>query len=118
MPMRLAFCFFTIAVFVSVSAVSANRRSSGVGGQSSVKPGTGRERTSVNAGSYRSAGRLHKAVVSTDDPDALAQAKASGAFEIADYGSFRLLAIDENALERAKEKHAGGQKRGETGEQG
>lgn len=103
MRMRLAFCFFAIALFVSISAVSASRLSSGVGGRLSVKTGGVHQRSSISASSYRSPGRLHKAVVSTDDPDALAQARAAGAIEIADYGSFKLLAMDESALASAEE---------------
>ncbi len=96
MRMRLAFCFFAIALFVSISAVSASLRPSGADGRSSVKAGSVYGRNSINAGSYRSPGRLHKAVV----------AKSSGAIEIADYGSFKLLAMDESALASAEEKQS------------
>src|SRR5882724_2115243 len=103
MRMRLAFCFFAIALFVSISAVSASLRPSGADGRSSVKAGGVYGRSSIKAGSYRSPGRLHKAVVSSADTNALAQAKSSGAIEIADYGSFKLLAMDESALASAEE---------------
>ena len=106
MRMRLAFCFFAIALFVSISAVSASLRPSVAGGRSSVKAGSVYGRSSINAGSYRSPGRLHKAVVSSADANALAQAKSSGAIEIADYGSFKLLAMDESALASVEEKQS------------
>ncbi|HLF82664.1 MAG TPA: hypothetical protein VI837_00655, partial [Blastocatellia bacterium] len=103
MRMRLVFCFFAIALFVSISVVSASRLPSGVSGRLSAKAGSVHERNPVSASSYRSPGPLHKAVVSSDDSNAFAQAKAAGAIEIADYGSFKLLAIDESALEQAEE---------------
>lgn len=106
MRIRLAFCFFAIVLFVSISAVSASRLSSGSSGRSSVKGGGVHQRSSIDAKSYRSPGRLHKAVVSNDDPDALAQAEAAGAIEIADYGSFKLLAMDDSALQNAEELSA------------
>ena len=107
MRMRLAICFFAIALCMSISAVSASRLSSGVSGGSSPKAGRVLERSSIN-GSYRSPGKLHKAVVSSDDPDALAEAVASGAIEIADYGSFKLLAIGEDALDDVEGRRSRG----------
>ena len=111
MRMRSLFCFFAIALFLSISAVSASRSSSGVTALSSVKAGSVHQRNSVNAGSYRSPGALHKALVSTDDPNGIAQAISAGAVEIADYGTFKLFAMDQPALERAEAQakaHGGG----------
>ncbi|HSE37874.1 MAG TPA: hypothetical protein VLG74_11265, partial [Blastocatellia bacterium] len=102
MRMRLVFCFFAIALFVSISVVGASRQMSGVNEKLTIKTAGVHDRGSVNY-SYRSPGKLHKAVVSTDDPDALARAHAAGAIEIADYGSFKLFALDASALERAEE---------------
>lgn len=109
MRMRLVFCFFAIALVVSISVVRAGRLSRGVGGRLLSKAESVHERNSIDVSSYRSPGKLHKAVLSSDDANALAQAKAAGAVEIADYGSFKLLAIDESALEYAVEKTAEGQ---------
>ncbi|HSB10473.1 MAG TPA: hypothetical protein VLM38_13375, partial [Blastocatellia bacterium] len=103
MRMRLAVCFFAVALFVSISAASASRLSGWSGGRSPIKTGIVYQRSSIDAGSYRSPGRLHKAVVSSDDSDTLARAVASGAVEIADYGSFKLLAMNESALHSAEE---------------
>jgi len=116
MRMRLVFWFFAIALFVSISAVNASRGSSGVRRRVSIKSASVHERSSINASSYRSPGRLHKAVVSSDDPDALAHAKAAGAIEIADYGSFKLLAMNESALENAEEKEGELRSRGVEGQ--
>jgi hypothetical protein len=117
--MRIAFCFFAIALFVSISAVSAGRLSSGVMERSSTKPAKGHQLGSINYVSYRSPGRLHKAFVSSDDPDALAQAIAAGAVEIGDYGSFKLLAMNESALQRVEEEQAEEQRsRGAEGSSG
>ena len=103
MRMRLAVCFFAVALFLSISAASASRLSGWSGGRSPIKTGIVYPRSSIDAGSYRSPGRLHKAVVSSDDSDTLARAVASGAVEIADYGSFKLLAMNESALHSAEE---------------
>ncbi len=103
MRMRLVLCFLAAALLMSISVVRASRLASGVSGLLSSKAGGVHQRNSVNASSYRSPGRLHKAVVSGDDPTALAQAMSAGAIVTADYGSFKLLAMDEGALERAEE---------------
>ncbi|MEK6324452.1 MAG: S8 family serine peptidase [Acidobacteriota bacterium] len=107
MRMRLAYCFIAIALFVSISAVSASRSSVGVSPGSSVKAASVHD-SSISANSYRSPGKLHKAVVPSADLEALAQAKASGAIEIADYGSFKLLAMDDSALQDAEEQRGRG----------
>jgi hypothetical protein len=57
---------------------------------------------SIEARSYRSPGTLHKLVVSNDDSEALTQARAAGAVEIADYGSFRLFVVDDGALQKTE----------------
>jgi hypothetical protein len=100
--MRLVLCFFAIALLLSISVVSASRLASGVTGQGSAKVGGVRERNSINEVSYRSPGKLHKAVVPSDDRNTLARAMAAGAVEISDYGNFKLLAMDETALEEAE----------------
>src|SRR2546425_13229634 len=94
MRMRLAFCFIAIALLVFISAVSASRVSDNAGLLSSVKRAGLFESGSISANSYRSPGSFHKAVVRANDSEGLAQAKASGAIEVSDYGSFKLLAMD------------------------
>src|SRR5262245_10658686 len=100
MRLRLAFCFFALALFVSISVVDANRQTSDAAGGPSIKTRGPHERSTVTASSYRSPGKLHKAVVNGSDSNALAEAKAAGAVEIADYGSFKLLAFHDVALEQ------------------
>ena len=107
MRMRLVVCFFAIALFVSISVVGASRQMSGVSEKLTTKTAGVHDRSSINSGSYRSPGKLHKALLSTDDADALARARAAGAIEIADYGSFKLFALDASALERAEEARDG-----------
>lgn len=107
MWMRLGICLAAILTFVSFSAVSASRGSGNSGGRESGKAALTHAGGSVDAASYRSPGRLHKIVVSNDDAQALAEAKASGAIQISDYGSFTLMAVDEAGLASVEtQKHA------------
>lgn len=102
MRMRFVFCILAIAMFVSISVVGANRQTSPVGEGLSIKSRGVHEQNTIIS-SYRSPGRLHKAVVPADDAIAIGRARAAGAIEIADYGSFKLLALSQDALERAEE---------------
>src|SRR5215471_301787 len=102
MRIRLLLCFIAIALSASISAVSADRLSKGVGGIKDVKSGSTNQISSINK-SYRSPGKLHKAFIPANDSEALARAIGNGAIEIADYGSFKLLALDESALNRSEE---------------
>jgi hypothetical protein len=54
--------------------------------------------SSVKPQTYRSPGRLRKVVINTADTDAMATAQASGAIELADYGSFKLMALDDATM--------------------
>jgi len=102
MRLRSVLCFVAITLFVSISVVSANRQTSGVSGGSSIKTRGVHERNSVTASSYRSPGKLHKAIVDASDANALALASAAGAVEIADYGSFKLFAMHDGVLEQVQ----------------
>src|SRR6185503_13832819 len=104
MRMRLAGSFIAIALFLSLSAANSVRSSAGVGAKSPSKPGSLNESNTISAASYRSPGKLHKAVIPSHDLEALVQAKAAGAIEIADYGSFKLFAMDNSALHSAEEQ--------------
>ncbi|HKP12105.1 MAG TPA: S8 family serine peptidase, partial [Blastocatellia bacterium] len=53
----------------------------------------------VRARDYRSPGRLRKVVIDAGDAEAIADALASGAAEVGDYGSFKLFVMDSAALE-------------------
>ncbi|MFY9572382.1 MAG: S8 family serine peptidase, partial [Blastocatellia bacterium] len=95
MRKRLAFCFISLVIVLSVSAVNASRVSRGT---EKVKHVATQHGASIRAGSYRSSGPLHKVVVSKDDHQVLNQAKSSGAIQVSDYGSFTLLVMDEDAI--------------------
>ncbi|HET9530111.1 MAG TPA: hypothetical protein VFQ92_07155, partial [Blastocatellia bacterium] len=60
---------------------------------------TGRSISAIDARTYRSPGRLRKVVVESSDRETLSEATLAGAIELCDYGSFRLLAIDQAALD-------------------
>jgi Subtilase family len=102
MRIRFVFCFLAIALCASISAVSAKRLSSGMSEPATVKAGLITQLSSINK-SYRSSGKLHKAVIPGDDSESLARAIDAGAIQIADYGSFKLMAMDESALRRSEE---------------
>ncbi|HJZ66815.1 MAG TPA: hypothetical protein VKF81_01630, partial [Blastocatellia bacterium] len=94
--MRVTVLSIITAVFVSVSVVSAGRR-----------PDTPEKQTrlsgaSITPSSYRSPGRLHKITLSNDDSETLAEVLAGGAVEISDYGSFKLLAVNESSISNAE----------------
>lgn len=106
-----------IAVFILTSAVGANvqkflKKDGNQDERRAFKTANPRLRSAaINARSYRSPGRLRKIVIPANDQTALAEALSSGAIEISDYGSFKLLAIDDAALENAGETA----KRGDSG---
>jgi hypothetical protein len=102
MRIRLVLCFLAIALCASISAVSAKRLSNGIDERVTTKSRGITQLSSINK-SYRSSGKLHKAVIPADDSESLARAIGVGAIEIADYGSFKLLAMDETALRRSEE---------------
>ncbi|HJQ22457.1 MAG TPA: S8 family serine peptidase [Blastocatellia bacterium] len=56
----------------------------------------------TDARAYRSPGRLRKVIIDANDADALARAAASGATIVADYGSFKLFVMDNDALNIAE----------------
>lgn len=101
MRKRLGLCFIAVAVLASISAVTASRGSS-VSGTPSAKRARAYASASIEARSYRSPSKLHKVVVSNDDPEALTQILAAGAVEISDYGSFRLFIVDDGALQKTE----------------
>ncbi|HXF38927.1 MAG TPA: S8 family serine peptidase [Blastocatellia bacterium] len=100
MRMRIIFGIIAAAACLSISAVNASRESESR--DLARKPSLAKHAASIRPGSYRSPGALRKVVV--HDDEALAEAKASGAAEIADYGSFRLLMMDEAALQQSEQR--------------
>src|SRR5262245_14844583 len=102
MRIRLFLCFLAITLYASISAVNAKRLSNNIAELSTPKSDRISQLGSISR-SYRSPGKLHKAVVSDDDSESLARAMAEAPIEIADYGSFKLLTMDESALRRSEE---------------
>lgn len=98
MRTRFGLCLIAIAVLASVSVVSASRgiSDSGTRPAKRMKPYAG---APFNARQYRSPGKLHKVMVSSDDAQAIAQARIAGAVEIADYGSYKLFVLGGDALQ-------------------
>jgi subtilase family protein len=105
MRMRLCLCFIAVAVLVSISTVGSvgiASRASNVTATPSAKRMSAYGGASISARSYRSPGMLHKLIVPNDDTYALIQARAEGAVEISDYGSFTVFAIDDGALQKTE----------------
>jgi hypothetical protein len=105
MKKGLLVSLLAIAVFILTSAVGANvqkvlKKDGNQASRRALKSANAHPRSAaINARSYRSPGRLRKVVIPADDQTALAEAISSGAIEISDYGSFKLLAMDDAALE-------------------
>lgn len=92
-----------IGVFAFTSASGANSRLS-LNAKSdnyhrALKAAGQPRSASINARTYRSPGKLRKVVIATDDQSALDDARSRGAIEISDYGSFKLFAMSDAALE-------------------
>jgi hypothetical protein len=101
MRRRSCLCVIAVAMLGFMSAVNASR-GSGIKGTISAKRTNAHAGVSIEPRSYRSPGKLHKMIVSNDDVEALARAKDAGAVEISDYGTFRLLVVDEGSLQKAE----------------
>lgn len=93
MRMRLIFGLVAASACVSMSAVNA---SFDAAREPAGKPAVADKGASLAPNSYRSPGSIRKVIVRDDA--ALAQARALGAIELADYGSFKLLSMEEGAL--------------------
>ncbi|HVF89165.1 MAG TPA: S8 family serine peptidase [Blastocatellia bacterium] len=98
--------FITVASFLLSAVVGADIRSlalkKDVEGRRD-KSGASRAFAagrSVGPETYRSPGALRKVVISADDKESLAFAMSSEAVELEDYGSFKLFAITQAALDR------------------
>jgi hypothetical protein len=100
--MRLRFLFLLIAISAVLPLSAASRGSSDSGSHSLSKRSRLYSAGSIDAGSYRSPGKLHKILIPNNDLQALAQAKTQTAIQIADYGSFTLLLMDDAAIPNAE----------------
>jgi hypothetical protein len=109
--MRRVLFLIALAVFLATSAAVARveRRF-----QDSTSRAVGASKAAayhgfrIAASSYRSPAKLRKVVIQTGDSPALEQAIASGAIELADYGSFKLFAMGQQAIENAESRSSNG----------
>ena len=106
--MRLRWLLLLVATTVLFSISAASRVSSDFGNHGSSKMSRLYSAGSIDGVSYRSPGKLHKVFIANNDSEALARAKAQAAVQIADYGSFRLLVMDEAAIQNAVEQSSRG----------
>jgi hypothetical protein len=99
--MKKGLLFFGITLYFVVTVLSANLRSKKFDSnaiKTKKSAPTFSSISSINSHTYRSPGDVHKIIIETNDRLALAQAKSTGAVEIADYGSYKLFATSENSL--------------------
>ena len=101
MKTRLLTLSIMVSMCVAVSVVGADVRKllsdSGRAADSIKGRSFTQRKPDINARTYRSSGRYHKVMVGPANPAAaLAFARDSGSIEIADYGSYKLLASDES----------------------
>ena len=112
MKKGLLVSLIAIAVFILTSAVGANvqkvlKKGGNQDHRRAFKTANAHLRSAaINARSYRSSGSLRKVVISADDQSALAEARSAGAIEISDYGSFKLMVMDDAALEGAENQQS------------
>ncbi len=93
--------FFILAIFCLATVVGADIKSlrGGKTGEVGAEPAkrglSHKASTIIDAGTYRSPSRLHKVLIDSKDVATLSRTLSSGAIEVADYGSFKLVAMDE-----------------------
>ncbi|HWN97909.1 MAG TPA: S8 family serine peptidase, partial [Blastocatellia bacterium] len=112
--MQRVLCLIAVAIFIATSAAVAKverqfKASNTPVDASKLKAAARRGFTGAES-SYRSAGGTRKVVIEAGDAKAIARATAAGAIELADYGSFKLFAMEQRALEEAEGAGAGEQR--------
>ncbi|MEK6302886.1 MAG: S8 family serine peptidase [Acidobacteriota bacterium] len=111
--MRRVLFLIALAIFIAgSSAVARVERRVGDSNIRAIKArlkSAARREFTVAAGSYRSPSNLRKVVIQSDDAGALDRAAASGATELADYGSFKLFAMDQSAVEAQQQTGLSGE---------
>ncbi|MCI0485795.1 MAG: S8 family serine peptidase [Blastocatellia bacterium] len=109
------FTFIAVAMLIMVSIAGADvgslLKESGSEDDGSPLSKSQRDGRFTNARNYRSPGNIRKVVIATSNTEALTRARESGAVEVSDYGSFKLLVMNESALEAME-------KAGEQGSRG
>lgn len=95
---------FVLAIFCLVTVVGADIKSlqrdkvREVGAEPAKQGISHKASRAINVETYRSPTRLHKVLIDSKDVTALSRSLSSGAIEVADYGSFRLVAMDESQM--------------------
>lgn len=106
---RLLFSFIAIAILVMASIAGADVRSGFKtisvedDNQSDKSALSYKGVTIAKNRSYRSPGALRKVIIPSDAAEALARARGAGAFEIADYDSFKLFVTDQATIDDGAE---------------
>jgi hypothetical protein len=100
--MKRGLLFLYIALFAMISLTGANALSSA--DDDTPRPSKKEAlnyyaAAKVNARTYRSSGNLHKITIAAHETTAIEHLKNSGAIEISDYGSYKLFALQQTALD-------------------
>ena len=103
MKKGFVFAACSIAVFVAASVVGAGVRSRTPQDRTLATEKLRRAPYYPGSRDYRSPGDRHKLLVEAADEDALAAAASRGARQIADYGGFKLLGMDSEAVDAVLE---------------
>src|ERR1700742_51304 len=110
MNRRLLVSLIAVAAFALTSIVAADGKKLFSKPDESPTPASkslavNRHAMAINSRDYRSPGTLRKVIIDKNDTETLANAAADGATEIGDYGSFKLFAVNNDAVERDVKKH-------------
>lgn len=100
--MKRGFIVFFVALFAAISFVGVNVSSNEKETETRASQKYAQNyhaAAKIDARSYRSNSGLHKIVIAADDATAIERAKEVGALEISDYGSYKLFALNQKALE-------------------
>ncbi|HEU4389709.1 MAG TPA: S8 family serine peptidase, partial [Blastocatellia bacterium] len=103
MKKGLVFAVCSIAVFVAASAVVAGVRRRALDDRIVANNKLHRAQYYPGSREYRSPGDRHKVVVDAADEETLAAAASRGARQVADYGGFKLLVMDSEAVDAVSE---------------
>src|SRR5262245_58536485 len=108
--MRKGLLFSSIVFFgfIGISAMAASLESKTLVSPSNAGKHPDRlgRQVDINPRAYRSPGHRRKLVIAAGDSEALARAIAQGAIQLADYPSFKLLVIEDEALQAAESPKA------------
>jgi hypothetical protein len=109
MKRGLFFSSVALAIFLMISAAGADVKSALDGARfqvegSAAKPALSHRRgRTIDARAYRSPGARRKLVIRSGEAEAEALARAAGAVEVSDYGSYKLFVIEQAALDHIED---------------